>query len=107
MGGVAVGIHSANGGLAIGGTLAEGGKAISWGYAVGGSARAPEANTEAARVACRESWVAPYVGTELLLKDQKRFIINQLAGSLAIPVFVSLVLGGFSLSMYRRVKAVE
>jgi RNA polymerase sigma factor (sigma-70 family) len=107
MGGVAIGIHSANGGLAIGGTLAEGGKAISWKYAVGGSARAPEANTEAARVACRESWVAPYVGTELLLKDQKRFIINQLVYSLAIPVFVSLVLGGFSLSMYRRVKAIE
>jgi hypothetical protein len=107
MGGVAVGIHSANGGLAIGGKLAEGGKAISWGYAIGGSARAPEANTEAARVACRESWVSPYVGTELLLRDQKRFIINQLVYSLAIPVFVSLLLVGISLSMYRRVKGVE
>jgi RNA polymerase sigma factor (sigma-70 family) len=107
MGGVAVGIYSANGGLAIGGTLAEGGKAISGKYAIGGSARAPEANTEAARVACRESWVSPFIGTELLLKDQKRFVINQLVYSLAIPVFVSLLLGGFSLSMYRRVKAIE
>jgi RNA polymerase sigma factor (sigma-70 family) len=106
-GGVAVGIYSANGGLAIGGTLAEGGKAISWKYAVGGNAKAPEANTEAARVACRDSWVAPYVGTELLLKDQKKFIINQLVYSLAMPAFASLVAGGFWLSMYRRVKAVE
>ena len=107
MGGVAVGIYSANGGLAIGGTLAEGGKAISGKYAIGGSARAPEANTEAARVACRESWVSPFIGTELLLKDQKRFVINQLVYSLAMPAFASLVLGGFWLSMYRRVKAVE
>lgn len=107
MGGVAVGIYSANGGLAIGGTLAEGGKAISGKYAIGGSARAPEANTEVARVACRESWVSPFFGTELLLKDQKRFVINQLVYSLAMPVFASLFVGGFWLSMYRRVKAVE
>ncbi|MFN7291544.1 MAG: hypothetical protein ACK5T6_13235 [Pirellula sp.] len=99
--------HAAQGGLAIGGTLAEGGKAITRKYAVGGSAKAPEANTEAARIACRESWVAPYVGMELLLNDQKRFVINQLVYSLAMPAFASLVAGGFWLSMYRRVKAVE
>ncbi len=102
-GGVSVGYYSANGGLAIAGTIAEGGQAISQKYAVGGSAKAPEANTETARLECEKSWVSKYLGTSVIINDPKGFRRNMMVYGTVIPVVFSVLISvGFPVLMYRR-----
>lgn len=104
-GGGAVGIYSANGGLAIAGNIAEGGLAISKQYAVGGEARAPEANTDAAREQCAKSWVAATLGSSEIRKDPAKFQRTVMIYGTALPVAISML---FALAvptlMYQRKK---
>ena len=103
VGGCALAMHSANGGMAVGGHMAEGGHAISWHYAVGGLANAPEANSELAKSECAKSWMAPYIGTQVVLNNPKEFRRNVMIYCTIVPIGFSLVFSlGVPILMYRR-----
>ncbi len=108
VGGGAVGIYSANGGLAVAGNIAEGGLAISRKYAVGGEARAPESNTEEARLQCSKSWVSEYLNSQAIAKNPNEFRRKALIYGTVLPATFSVA---FALSlpmlMYRRKTATD
>lgn len=101
-GGIAVGSHSAVGGLAVANHAADGGLAISRRFATGGKCRASECNTDAARAAVRESFLAGSFGTAAVLEDAGAYRRRVTFGSLAVAGCA--VLGNLSLIplMYRR-----
>ncbi len=102
-GGGALGVYSANGGLAVAGHIAEGGLAISKKYAVGGEARAPEANTPAARDACAKSWVGQFFNSQAIAKNPGEFRQKVLIYGTVLPIVLSVLLGlGLPMLMYRR-----
>lgn len=102
-GGGALGIYSANGGLAIAGTIAEGGLALSLKYAVGGDARAPEANSDAAREECRKSWMSAYLNTDSIVENPNKFRSRLRIYATFLPVLISvLIASGVPVLMYRK-----
>lgn len=103
VGGGAVGIYSANGGLAVAGDIAEGGLAISRKYAVGGEARAPESNTEEARLQCAKSWASAHLNSETIAKNPGEFRRKSLIYGTVLPVSFSVAFAlVIPMLMYRR-----
>lgn len=108
VGGGAVGIYSANGGLAVANDIAEGGLAISRKYAVGGEARAPESNTEEARLQCSKSWASAHLNSQTIAKNPNEFRRKAMIYGTVLPVSFSVAFALIiPMLMYRRKSATD